>query len=569
MDGVVAQQFRMTYVEQFVWRPEFSTSKYNGPGSISYALLTLSGRYKKYPQYGDFPECFFFRDYGTWWKEEACSPVLYRPQDEDPLQAQDFIVLYFQIALVPTSVYIYQVYNPGAVIRIWGKMHCGPKWFLLWEGPPRKCKPEAKKFGPPLRNINCLINLLRIEFNHSLLDYHTSIDAVLLTGHQPLTRLQAQIIGRGLANIHSFVPEPAVSIRNDSSDTSGNDYFSMLPNEIILQIFQRLDLLSLSRCSQVSKTWYELSKHGSLYHHISLKPYWNLVRPRTIDYFTDRCTVLKKLDLSWCDQSMSGSILSEFADSLLRLLFKFKDTITHLDLRDLRYIDDDVIDFIVRCTKLVELRLKNSREWTRLDDNFMTSLVLLDLTYTQINDLSLIRIMKANPLLEHLILDQCEGLGDMDALVGVATRYNKKLRTWRSWKVNAYSEDGFVMFTYFPDLEDLDLGWCAVDLDVGSSLVAIAQSCRKLKRLILSAWRMLDDESLAAIIENCKEIRHLDLLGARNISTNVCERALYKLPKLRLLDISYCEGIRRDEVEIWTQQYPHITIQRSYEINDG
>lgn len=46
----------------------------------------------------------------------------------------------------------------------------------------------------------------------------------------------------------------------------------------------------------------------------------------------------------------------------------------------------------------------------------------------------------------------------------------------------------------------------------------------------------------------CKELTQLDLLGIKNISADVCEKALLLLPKLRLLDISFCNSIRQDEV---------------------
>lgn len=69
-------------------------------------------------------------------------------------------------------------------------------------------------------------------------------------------------------------------------------------------------------------------------------------------------------------------------------------------------------------------------------------------------------------------------------------------------------------------------------------------------RLILSGWRGLNDNLIMPAVLTCKELTQLDLLGIKNISADVCEKALLLLPKLRLLDISFCNSIRQDEVRL-------------------
>lgn len=56
------------------------------------------------------------------------------------------------------------------------------------------------------------------------------------------------------------------------------------------------------------------------------------------------------------------------------------------------------------------------------------------------------------------------------------------------------------------------------------------------------------DHLLMPIILNCKNLNQLDLLGIINITSELCEQALVLLPKLRLLEISYCDLIRQDQV---------------------
>lgn len=58
----------------------------------------------------------------------------------------------FEKAVIPKNVFIYEVYNPGAVVRVWGR-YSGGNWKILWEGPPRLCVETSRKFDPPIREI--------------------------------------------------------------------------------------------------------------------------------------------------------------------------------------------------------------------------------------------------------------------------------------------------------------------------------------------------------------------------------------------------------------------------------
>nr|CAI5842056.1 unnamed protein product [Callosobruchus analis] len=83
----------------------------------------------------------------------------------------------------------------------------------------------------------------------------------------------------------------------------GQDYFVKLPYEVMIHIFQYLDLKSLCRCARVNKRWNEIINDPFLYQNLSLKPYWNLVNCDTIDYFMKKCTSLKSwmsLGAYWC-----------------------------------------------------------------------------------------------------------------------------------------------------------------------------------------------------------------------------------------------------------------------------
>ncbi|KAG5864732.1 hypothetical protein JTB14_034045 [Gonioctena quinquepunctata] len=541
------------------------TSRYNYSNSYYYAPSNLVGKYEKYPLYGDFPEAYCLRSYGKWWGKSEGYQSNYRMQDFDPLGAEDYITLKFENAVVPRDICIYEIYNPGAVIRIWGKLlHVTNRpWVLLWDGQPQLCPPISRKFHPKIRQINYLINTIRLEFNQSHLEYHCSIDAVLLGGYQPATKLLSDVISMGL--VTDFQTEENIQKNvdfNENCDVDVNeDFFSNLPYEVIIHIFQYLDLKSLSHCARVNKRWNEASADSFLYQSLSLKPYWHLVNCDSLKYFMNKCKSLKKLDLSWC-----GNDIQDFGQLVAMFLGANSDSLTHLSLGNCKYMDYQLMSELSCCRELVDLRLKNVNScfdprYPSLD--FLNKLVSLDLTSSDIQDGDLISILKGNPQLKHIILDLCENLLQLDHIVEIAVQYNKHLTTWSSWKTISLTADGVRHFGNCLNLKELDLGWCLINKDPGNCLRFIAEGCLKLKRLIVSEWRGLNDHLLLPIIMSCKELTQLDFLGIKNISGEICDKALLFLPKLRLLDISFCDSIRQDEVEIWRQQYPHITIQRS------
>jgi len=91
----------------------------------------------------------------------------------------------FYDAVYPIRVSIFETYNPGSVIRIWAQ-NLKNKWFLLWNGPPQIVPSTTRIFSPPLRPCDFKTKILRLEFNHSLLNYYTELDAVMLIGTSEL-----------------------------------------------------------------------------------------------------------------------------------------------------------------------------------------------------------------------------------------------------------------------------------------------------------------------------------------------------------------------------------------------
>lgn len=92
------------------------------------------------------------------------------------------IIFYsFKHAVIPTRICIYETYNPGSIIRIWGKS-VSDIWGLMWEGEPQYCPEVSRKFQPDLYPINCLIKTIKLELNCSHLNHPAYFDAIKLTG---------------------------------------------------------------------------------------------------------------------------------------------------------------------------------------------------------------------------------------------------------------------------------------------------------------------------------------------------------------------------------------------------
>jgi hypothetical protein len=121
--------------------------------------------------------------FGPWWKN--CPSAIEEISPKDSLEShevQDFIVVKFDDFVIPEEIRIYETFNPGAVIGIWCYCLTIEKWKLLWRGEPEVCEKKSREFIPKIRKISVPTKILRIEFNHSLLDYFTAIDAILLKG---------------------------------------------------------------------------------------------------------------------------------------------------------------------------------------------------------------------------------------------------------------------------------------------------------------------------------------------------------------------------------------------------
>lgn len=188
------------FYEQYVKQVISFSSQYGSNYSISYAAANIIGPPIKFPKYGDFSQTFAMRTYGPWWDKAPSRLIDYMPQNNMDIVSQDYIDILFHKDVYPIRVSIYEVYNPGSVVRIWAQGY-KLKWHLLWSGSPQKVPSTSRIFSPPLRTCNFKTNFLRIEFNHSSSDYYTEVDTVILIGTSELILPKDQSHQRNISNL--------------------------------------------------------------------------------------------------------------------------------------------------------------------------------------------------------------------------------------------------------------------------------------------------------------------------------------------------------------------------------
>ncbi|XP_022916344.1 F-box/LRR-repeat protein 4 [Onthophagus taurus] len=546
--------------EQYAAMVTDYSSRYNISKIYSYAPENLAGKPYKYPMYGDFPDTYMLRTYGKWWNNSKSAQKHYMPQDQEEIFAEDFISLRFDEAVVPRTIIIYETYNPGAVVRIWGRIH-GDKWHVLWEETPTIHPQTSRKFTVGIQNYMGIIDELRLDFNQHLLSYYTGLDAVLLCGKKPRTILQSNLLRTGYLG----VPRKEIIQQKYVYDDSKASYFSHLPDEIIIKIFSYLDLKSLSRCAQVNKTWSDLVNDPTIYRNLSLKKYWDKINNTVLISLIRKCRVLKKLDLSWCGESdtISEKVFMWFLEECCQNL-------THLSLSHCVFAQKNSLQLIGRIETLTELRLRDSQinSWSNLLNDKLHNLETLDLSTTKITTEVLIGVLAQNAKLKHLNIDLCENLLTIDAITQTVATHNLELISWSSWKTHTMSVEGLELLSNCKKLEEINVGWCSIPQAAMVSpgvIEVICVNCTQLKRLILSGWRNVTNHSLIPIVYICRELTQLDLLGIKYISSDFCEKLLMSLKNLELLDVSFCELITSQDILRWRVSYPNVAIQRSCE----
>ncbi|XP_071560409.1 F-box/LRR-repeat protein 4-like [Temnothorax nylanderi] len=301
-------------------------------------LYYMCGAPTKFPKYGDFSETFFMRTYDldlislSSWHASVALPGMSISWHGKDIKHINHIEIEYHEAVYPIRVSIYEVYNPGNIIKIWAQDSSNDRWILLWDGSPQIVPPISRLFSPPLQLCNFKTNILKLEFKHSILDY-TKLDAVMLIGtselilprnpEESLTDLLKRLncmyshhedvhnLTPNYENAHLDIdhlqknfPGHCIICKSDiensfhNNNNFGNEKTSVLlrKDEVILEILKHLDLKTLCLMNQVNKRFNDLTRDPLLYYTTRLNMR-NICCPtyfyNILCYFTPRCKYLR------------------------------------------------------------------------------------------------------------------------------------------------------------------------------------------------------------------------------------------------------------------------------------
>lgn len=324
------------------------------------------------------------------------------------------------------------------------------------------------------------------------------------------------------------------------------------------------------RCAETCKFFRDLIADPLLYIDVNLKFYWWRANSSLLQTLTQRCSLIRKLDLSSC-----GYFDAIKSIDFITLIHKNGKTLTNLRLNNTQFLNTSCLEAIsITCHNLTELSLRNYINVT-MDRDFVSlsmlhKLEILDLSRSGISTVQLLNILKNNPNLRRLNVAFSHPTVNMDEVCLMISAFNRNIQTVDMWKSHNLTTMGIRALSECPELEELDFGWCLrEEASITESLKMLIQNCKQLKKLILAAIRGLSERDLDNIATFCTNLEHLDLMGIVGVSSEMCKRILDSCENLRLLDISFCENVDDINILIWRNEYNAVSIKRSEVPNDG
>uniref|UniRef100_A0A8C8MJW2 F-box/LRR-repeat protein 2 n=1 Tax=Oncorhynchus tshawytscha TaxID=74940 RepID=A0A8C8MJW2_ONCTS len=259
-----------------------------------------------------------------------------------------------------------------------------------------------------------------------------------------------------------------------------------LPKELLLRIFSFLDVVTLCRCAQVSRSWNVLALDGSNWQRIDLFDFQRDIEGRVVENISKRCGgFLRKLSLRGC---------LGVGDSALRTFSQNCRNIELLSLNGCTKITDSTCNSLSKfCPKLKHLDLASC---------------------TSITNLSLKALSEGCPLLEQLNISWCDQV----------------------------TKDGIqALVRCCPGLKGLFLKGCTQLED--EALKHIGAHCPELVTLNLQTCSQITDEGLITICRGCHHLQSLCVSGCANITDAILHALGLNCPRLRILEVARCSQL--------------------------
>ncbi|XP_066990948.2 F-box/LRR-repeat protein fbxl-1 [Anabrus simplex] len=387
----------------------------------------------------------------------------------------------------------------------------------------------------------------------------------------------------------------------------------LLPDEMLLQILSYISPQELLYCtSRVCRRWERLALNVSIWvtsngfcYHTPGALTLNKASPPApvlktlvlhaqddvvalLNEWFGRCEVVRRLDLISCrlgkeagSDRLLGLINEHFpelqalslensgesqAELDYKVLAGFRH-LTALNLSRCKAIPSHVLSQIAdNCSLLQELRLDWGTEFYDQDvihviNRLHHQLKLLTLGGEMLTDATYVQLCKCEKLAE-LGLAPSGMLTDQGLLEGIAPL--RQVRVLQLTDANSVTSVGLVsFFNLFPadQLTKLVIAWCsALDDDI---LELTAHRCKNLKHLSIRNSQQVTDRGIASIVQNCDQLESLSLVWNDQLrGTRFLPLIASHLPKLRYLDLGYCDNIMKETIDQLMRQRRTIKVVR-------
>ncbi|XP_015113292.1 F-box/LRR-repeat protein 4 [Diachasma alloeum] len=547
----------VTFVEQYVKEVGDFSSQYGSNISISYTAYNIAGNPSKFPDYGDFPHAFVMRTYGPWWNEAPSRLSDFMPQNNEPIVSQDYIDVKYHEEVYPIRVSIYEIYNPGSVVRIWARDNSG-HWLQLWSGPPQKVPHKPRIFSPPLTLCNFKTKMLRIEFNHSLLDYYTELDAILLIGTTELILPHFGFQNRSISALLQLL---------GGSGCNTDDEHNLTPEHSKANCdLQKLKSTLHKHCVLYeSKSTDKLPK-GKLLTKLGL--HCHLIPPieeafNSLQQFLqeDFPKLIKEINLSSSTTvSVQYADVSSSKEGVDNTCGSFSVLPDETVLKILKNLD---LKSLCRCCRvnkhfnnvardaLLYTSLNLKPYWNSLDSGALNVLAprcqylqKVDFSwcgnYNTITPQNFIEFMaSAGGLLTHLRLNCCRFV--IDQVIAEISGTCRNLKELCLRNCIQVTPEGFVHLEKLQALERLELYRTAIET---SALCSVLKRNRGMRHLNLAGMheRMNMDEVAVELANSCPFLESIDFWKSQTL-TPTGVRALTRCTRLREVDFGWCGGM--------------------------
>ncbi|XP_078050003.1 F box and leucine-rich-repeat gene 4 [Augochlora pura] len=552
----------IAFIEQYVKDVCDFSSQYGSNISISYTAYNIAGYPSKFPDYGDFPQAFVMRTYGPWWNKAPSRLIDYMPQNNEAVVSQDYIDLEFYEEVYPIRVSIYETYNPGSVVGVWAQNSEG-KWTQLWSGVPQVVPHKPRIFSPRLQLCNFKTKMIRLEFNHNLLDYYTELDAVSLVG---TSNFMVPNNNSHNQNLNDFIQR--LGYFKQSSDDSYNmtpDYLKASYDLAVLKeiiskhckIFKSIIVDNISKGKIVSKIGQHYQSVPPLEEAFnSLQQFLQEDFPKlTRDIQFSKSNTLFEQDSpsndrfsvspNDCEYQTCGSFSALPDETVLKIL-------KNLDLRSLCCLCrvNKHFNNIAR-DALLYTSLNLRPYWYCLDAlalNYLAPrckyLQQLDLSwcgnYNMIKYQDFIHfIHTSGTLLTHLRLNCCQFVND--TVILEISKVCKDLKELCLRNCIGVTNEGFSKLENLELLERLELYRTNIET---ATLCTILKNNIRMRHLNLAGMheRLNIDEVAVQLGSSCPHLESIDFWKAQTLTPHGV-RALSHCNKLREIDFGWCGGM--------------------------